>query len=239
MKLYLGIETNTFTILARCPRTSALGVAIATYSLAVGGTCPAVESQVGVMASQAYGDPRLRPIVMKHLNNGLSPAEALERVHDIDPHIDYRQVGIVDGKGRVGVHTGLKARDWAGHIVGSGYVAMGNALMGEKVVRDMSSVFKLSTARALEERLMIALEAGRDAGGQPQGQRSAVLIVFQEENYPWVDLRVDVHKEPVGELRRIYEVYKPMISYSYNMRPKNPQNLPTQDEWLDTEHHRQ
>lgn len=238
MKLYLGLETNTFTILAQCPRTSALGVAIATYSLAVGGTCPAVESQVGVMASQAYGDPRLRPIVMKHLNNGLSPGEALERVHDIDPYIDYRQVGIVDGKGRIGVHTGLKARDWAGHVMGGAHVVMGNALLGAKVVRDMSSAFKLSHTQALEERLMVALEAGRDAGGQPQGQRSAVLIVFREENYPWVDLRVDMHKEPVGELRRIYEVYKSMIPYYYYMRPRDPQNLPTQDEWLETEHHR-
>ena len=184
------------------------------------------------MASQAYGDPRLRPIAMKHLTEGASASEALQRIRVIDPHTDYRQIGIVDGEGRVAVHTGPKARDWAGHIVGREHVAMGNALIGEEVVRAMATAFERSATQDLEERLMGALEAGRDAGGQPQGQRSAVLIVFREENYPWLDLRVDAHSEPVGELRRIYEVYKPMIPYYYYMRPMDPETLPTQEEWL-------
>ncbi|RUA31229.1 MAG: hypothetical protein DSY78_06910, partial [Chloroflexi bacterium] len=85
----------------------------------------------------------------------------------------------------------------------------------------------------LEERLLRSIEAGRDAGGQPEGQRSAALIVYRvEESYPWMDLRVDAHDEPVGELRRVYELYQPMADYYYYLRPQDPANTPTQQEWV-------
>ncbi len=232
VRLRRGIEWNTFTILARCPRSNALGVAIATYSLAVGSTCPAIKSGVGAMASQAYGDPRLRPLIMSLLESGSSPDEALSNVRDTDPHTDYRQIGIVDHRGRSAVYTGGKARHWAGHLVGEGWVVMGNSLVGKRVIEAMAHTFELRETENLEDRLLSVLESGGEAGGQPQGQRSAVLTVYREESYPWVDLRVDAHEEPVRELRRIYELYKPMIPYYYYMRPRDPENLPTQDEWL-------
>jgi len=228
----IGPETNTFTILARCPQRGALGTAIATYSLAVGGTCQAIKSGVGVMASQAFGDPRLRPLAMGMLEAGLDAYDTLERVKRKDPYIEYRQIGIVDSMGRVAAHTGPKARPWHGHMVGRGYVVMGNALVGGQVLEAMSKAYEASELEELEERLLRALEAGRDAGGQPQGQRSSVLVAHREESYPWMDLRVDAHSEPVGELRRVYETYKPMATYYYEMRPKDPAHLPTQDEWL-------
>lgn len=235
-ELRLGVERHTFTILARCPRTGALGIGVATYSLGVGGYCPAINPMAGVLSSQAFADPRLRPIGMRKLESGSSADGALKAIQDYDPYIEYRQIGIVDAHGGVAVHTGPKARPWAGHETGPGYVAMGNVLVGPQVVEGMARTFEASNVEDLEERLLLAVEAGRDAGGQPEGQRSAALIVYRtEESYPWMDLRVDAHHEPVGELRRVYEVYRPMSYYYYYLRPQDPANTPTQQEWLEAQ----
>jgi uncharacterized Ntn-hydrolase superfamily protein len=232
-EIRLGVERHTFTILAKCPRTGALGIAIATYSLGVGGYCPAINPQAGVLASQAFADPRLRPIGMKILESGSSAEQALKGMQDADSYADYRQIGIVDAKGGVAAYTGPKARDWAGHETGVGYVAMGNVMVGPKVVDAMARTFEAKETEDLEERLLLSIEAGRDAGGQPEGQRSAALIVYRlEESYPWMDLRVDAHDEPVGELRRVYGLYQPMADYYYYLRPQDPANTPTQQEWV-------
>ena len=229
----LGVERHTFTILAKCPRTRALGIAMATYSLGVGGYCPAINPQAGVLASQAFADPRLRPIGMQILESGSSAGQALKGMQDADPYGDYRQIGIVDANGEVAAFTGPKARDWAGHKTGEAYVAMGNVMVGSQVVDAMARTFESTEREDLEARLLRAVEAGRDAGGQPEGQRSAALIVYRvEESYPWMDLRVDAHDEPVGELRRVYELYQPMADYYYYLRPQDPANTPTQQEWL-------
>ena len=235
MDLRIGVERNTFTILARCPRSGALGIGIATYSLGVGGYCPSIAAGAGVLSSQALADPRLRPVGMRLLEAGRSASEALKGIQDYDQYIEYRQIGIVDSQGRVAVHTGPKTWDWAGHETGDQYVAMGNKLSGGQVVEAMVRDFESSESKVLEERLLRAIEAGRDAGGQLEGQRSAALIIYHEESYPWMDLRVDAHDEPVGELRRVYEVYRPMAPYYYELRPKDPGNTPTQKEWLEAQ----
>ncbi len=232
-EIRLGAERHTFTILAKCPRTGALGIAMATYSLGVGGYCPAINPQAGVLASQAFADPRLRPIGMQILESGSSAGHALKAMQDADPYGDYRQIGIVDAKGEVAAYTGPKARAWAGHETGESYVAMGNVMVGPQVVDAMARAFESTETEDLEKRLLRAVEAGRDAGGQPEGQRSAALIVYRvEESYPWMDLRVDAHDEPVGELRRVYELYQPMADYYYYLRPQDPANTPTQQEWI-------
>src|SRR5262249_57982133 len=84
---------------------------------------------------------------------------------------------------------------------------------------------------ALDERLLLALEAERDAGGQPQGQRSSFLVVHDREHYPLIDVRADAHVEPVGELRRIHALYKPYVPLYYHLRPKRPDIAPSQLEW--------
>ena len=94
----------------------------------------------------------------------------------------------------------------------------------------MAEAFETSVQEPLEERLMRAIEAGRDAGGQHGGQFSAGIIVHDWEVFPRVDLRVDHHDEPVGELRRILEIYKPLIPF-YAQRPSDP-SIGNFDEWL-------
>jgi uncharacterized Ntn-hydrolase superfamily protein len=227
----------TFTIVGRCERTGQLGVGIATYSLGVGGYCPLVRTGVAALVCQAYGDPRLRTPAMRHLEVGHDPAATIELLRGLDGFFDYRQVGIVDREGRVGAWTGPKARGFAGHRIGAGYVALGNALAGEQVVEAIAQGFGDRADLDLDERLLQALEAGRDAGGQQLAggahmtERSAALIVHDRDEYPRMDLRVDLHETAVDALRTVRDAYFPYIDY-YDMRIKDPPNTPAPDAWL-------
>ena len=228
----LGQEFHTFTIIGRCPRTRQLGIGIATGSLAVGGYCPFIVSDLAALSTQASANPQLGTLAIRLLGMGFSPTKVIQELEGHDPYIEYRQLGIVDKDGKAVARTGNKTRPWAGHIVDDGFLAMGNVLAGEQVVGDMVRVFRETIELDLEERLMRAVEAGRDAGGQPDGQRSAALVVHEREEYPLLDLRVDDNDEPVGELRRVYTVYKPYVPLYYHIRAKEPHKAPSQAEWL-------
>ena len=227
----------TYTIIGRCSRTSALGIGIATFSLAVGGYCPVVRSDLGVVSSQAYANPLLRDLAMQMLQNGLTPQAVLQELEIQDPHIDYRQLGIVDRRGASAARSGDKARHWAGHATGQDYVAMGNSLAGPEVVEQMASVFERGRDLDLDVRLLLALEAGRDAGGQSNAEgahlpeRSAALISHEPGALVPLDLRVDVHDQAVHELRRIHDAYSPYVPY-YALRAGDPPNTPAQDAWM-------
>ena len=232
MTFRMGVERNTFTVLGRCPRTRQLGVGIATYSLAVGGYCPDVRANVGAVSSQAFADPRLLPPAMSLLEMGFSAPKVIQELATSDSYFDYRQVGVVDRDGESAAHSGLKTRPWAGHIVGDGFVTMGNVLAGESVVRAMAEAYSAAPEEDLAERLMRAVEAGREAGGQGRlNERSAALIVHEWEPYALIDLRVDVHDDAVTELRRAYEIYKPYVPLYYDLRVKDPPTSPNQEEW--------
>jgi uncharacterized Ntn-hydrolase superfamily protein len=97
---------------------------------------------------------------------------------------------------------------WRGHLTGEGYAVMGNLLASEEVIATMAGVFEAATEEPLAERLVRALEAGQEAGGDKRGRQSAVVYVVESQPYPYLDLRVDEHSDPVAELRRIYEVAK-------------------------------
>lgn len=229
----------TYTIIGRCRRTGQLGVGITTWSLGVGGYCPYVKSGVAALSSQAGADPRLRPIAMRLLEGGRSPAEAIEALRGHDRNFQYRQVGIVDKAGNAAVHTGNGTRRWTGHVIGQGYASMGNNLDGERVVQAMARVFEETEELDLDERLLRCLEAGRDAGGQKAAypdaantDRSAALIVHAEEEYPLMDLRVDAHETSISELRRVRDEYRPYIRLYYQLRVKEPGKVPQQDKWL-------
>ncbi|MFC1990816.1 DUF1028 domain-containing protein [Chloroflexota bacterium] len=218
----------TFTIMARCQRTGQLGIALATFSLAAGGYCPFVKVKVGAVSSQAFAHPTLGLRAIQLLETGSPPDDALVQLSRSDNNFEYRQVGIVDANdGHVSVHTGRKSAPWAGHIVGEGFVAMGNMLVGERVVQEMARAFGEGLGLDLDERLLRALEAGHDAGGQQLEnrqlpERSAGLVVYADEPYALMDLRVDMHETAIAELRRVHATYKPYIPLYYQIRPKQP-----------------
>lgn len=202
------IELNTFSIAARCPRTGMLGVAVSTAVPAVGGICSYIKEGVGAIATQSWVNPYLGIDGLKLLGRGLSAEQTLTQLLADDPGRDARQIGIVDAKGCVAAHSGESCVDWAGHVLGDGFTVQGNMLVGAETIRAMATAAKSSEAFDLTERLMLVLEAGQAAGGDKRGKQSAALKVFNHEAYPWLDVRVDEHRNPVAELRRIFEIAK-------------------------------
>jgi uncharacterized Ntn-hydrolase superfamily protein len=210
----------TFTVVGRCKRTGHLGIAIATSSPAVVNRCVNV-SRDGAVAFQSVPDPRLGALGLRLIESGSWPQRVVDELVSTDKWPGKRQIGIVNGDGHAAAFTGEDNVAWAGHIVGDNHVAMGNVLAGPEVAQAMSEEFLATANLDLEERLLRAIEAGRDAGGQEEGQTSAGLLVYGKETYSRLDLRVDVHEEPVGELRRIFDWYQPLIPY-YEERARNP-----------------
>ena len=214
----------TFTILGHCKRTGKVGFCQATSTPAVGWRCTDVVVGRGVLTVQAHGDYRQLQAAKALLASGLAPAAVLEQLRAGDDYFDYRQIAILDLDGNGAVNTGGRARPWAGEIAGPGFVASGNVLVGPQVVRAMADAFEGSAAEELEERLMRAVEAGRDAGGQEEGQTSCALVVYEAHAFPIVNLRVDVSAEPVAEMRKIFDWFKPLIPY-YVARTLDPTSV--------------
>jgi uncharacterized Ntn-hydrolase superfamily protein len=141
---------------------------------------------------------------------GFSPQKALETMLKEDEQRETRQIIIIDKNGRTAAFTGKENIEWKGHIIGKDYAVAGNILAGKQVTEAMAQTFENSEGE-LAERLLTALEAGQNAGGDKRGKTSAALLVVGKGSIgprPFVSLRVDVHREPVEELRRIFVEYK-------------------------------
>ena len=226
----LGITFTTFSLIGRCERTGMLGVAISTSEMAVGSRCIHVAPGLGAVVCQASTNPRLGFLGLNLMRSGYSAPRALEEMAASDAHVERRQLGCLDVSGLAAGRTGAGNRPWAGHRAARNVVAAANAVVGAGVVDAMFATFQAEPARPLWERLLLALEAGKSAGGQPDGEQSAGLYVVDREPFATVDLRVDLHPEPVRELRRLADRYFPLIPY-YGLRPFDP-NLPRADDWL-------
>lgn len=198
----------TFSVAARCPRTGQLGVAVSTAVPAVGAICPFVAPDVGAIATQSWVNPYLGIDGLQLLAEGLSAKQALDRLIDADPGHAVRQIGIVDATGQVAQHSGKDCTPWFGHRAGDGFACQGNMLTGAGVIDAMILSMEASTGLSLDERLVRALEAGQQAGGDMRGRQSASVKIHAAEEYPLLDLRVDAHADPVAELRRVFEIAK-------------------------------
>lgn len=231
------LEVNTFTLLARCERTGRFGIGITTRTISVGHRCFFIRPPYGIMVSQAFVHTGLALLGARLLEMGYPAAKVLQEIESSEPFIEFRQIGIIDAGGNAVARTGRENKAWAGHISKPNYVAMGNVLLGEHVAKAMADAFEQSSGEDLDERLLRAIEAGRDAGGQHKGQRSATLTVYGAQPFPVVDLRVDDHPEPIGELRRIYELTKPLRPY-YERTVSSPVGLPLWGDWLEAQQRR-
>jgi len=203
----------TFSIVARSADGESWGVAVASKFLAVGSAVPAAVAQVGAIATQADANVAYKGLALSHLDEGATASVALTRLLEEDEGRDHRQVGIVDVDGGAATHTGVECLDWAGGVTGEGYAIQGNILTGPEVVAAMERAWSASAPDApLAERLLAALRAGDDAGGDRRGRQSAaVLVVRDGAGYGGnddiaVDLRVDDHTDPVTELGRLLDL---------------------------------
>jgi uncharacterized Ntn-hydrolase superfamily protein len=228
MRFRLGSEQHTFAMIGRCADSGLLGVCVTSNPPSVASRCPHVRANVGAVSTQSYTDPGLGLFALKLLELGYAPERAIDELRASDEWAEYRQIGIVDRDGRSAAYTGSHSLEWRGHLLGPGYVALGNNLTNDGVLDKMVKAFRDASGEILEERLLRAIEAGRNAGGEKAGHLSAGLITYGRDTYPRTDLRVDVYPslpehsgDAVDELRRVFAVYKPLIPY-YELRPRNP-----------------
>lgn len=201
----------TFSIVARDPQTGDLGVAVASKFLAVGAVVPHARAGVGAVATQALANVRYGPDGLALMAGGLTAEAALRRLADEDEGGAHRQAGFVDAAGGAFTYTGGACLPWAGGRVGDGVAVQGNILTGADVVDAMLDAYHAS-AEAFPERLLAALRAGDERGGDRRGRQSAALLVVREgggyggATDRWIDLRVDDHPAPVGELARLLDI---------------------------------
>ncbi|HEY8472479.1 MAG TPA: DUF1028 domain-containing protein [Natronosporangium sp.] len=202
----------TFSIVARSDH--AYGVAVASRFLAVGAVVPAAEASVGALATQSYANVAYRPQGLALLRTGVAAPEVVAGLTAADPGRERRQLGVVSATGPGATYTGSECHDWAGGEAGDGWAIQGNLLTGPQVITAMRDVWLGGDTDApLARRLVAALRAGDQAGGDRRGRQSAaVLVVAASQGYGQtsdtvVDLRVDDHPDPVGELARLLEVH--------------------------------
>jgi len=208
-----GAPRGTFSIVAYDSVTRELGVAVQSKYFSVGQAVPWAKAGVGAVATQASVNMSYGPMALSMLGSGIAPEEVMRALAANDSLWEGRQVGIVDARGRAASWTGTKCLDWAGGETGPGFACQGNILAGPGVVAAMARAFR-ETGGELAERLIAALEAAQAAGGDRRGQQSAAVLVVRpsathpEYNERYVDLRVEDHKTPIRELRRVWQLHE-------------------------------
>ncbi len=220
----------TFSILGRCERTGRFGVACTSSSPAVSSRCSYVAADVGVATTQNVTDPRLGPALLDRLREGDDAASAIEAVATVAPHVEYRQLAVVDAAGGSAAYSGTESLGINGDRLGPGCVAAGNLLASEALLEAVIVAFEESDhAIELEERLLLALEAGMHAGGEAGPVHSAGLLASGtgEVGWPITDLRIDFDPDgkPVSELRRLWSVWEPQRD-DYVTRALEPAGAP-------------
>ena len=213
LSLPKGPLVATFSIVARDPVSGDLGVAVQSKFPNVRVAVPYAKAGVGAVATQSFSNSDFGTKGLKLLEIGATPQEVLTIIGRSDADLEDRQVGIVDAKGRSATFTGKKCFDWAGGRTGENYAIQGNILVSEATVAAMEKAF-LGTRGPLAERLLAAIKAGAEAGGDRRGRQSAALLVVREgasydgKGDVYVDISVYDAKDPIAEIFRLYDLQK-------------------------------
>ena len=215
----------TFSLAGRCVRTGMVGVVVASSSPAVGARCAHVRAGVGAVLTQNVTDPRLGPRVLDVIESGVRAPDALRRVMSDAAHAEHRQLVAIDCSGATAVFSGRNTLGIHATAIGTDCVAAGNLLAGAIVPDSMVEAFVRSTDLHLGDRLVGALQAGLQAGGEAGPVRSASMMVAREVPWPVVDLRVDWADAPVAELDSLWQLWAPQLD-AYVRRALDPDRAP-------------
>lgn len=184
-------------------KTRRFGIAIATRFFAVGALCPRIRAGAGAICSQALMNPTFPPRGLRLLAEGVPAPDVLRLLLQSDAGAEMRQVHLIDDAGRIAQHTGRGTRAWAGHQQAENVSVAGNILAGAPVVAETLATWLQRSDLALAQRLLAAMDAGEAAGGDSRGRESAALLIYADQEWPELDLRVDNHPAPLRELRRL------------------------------------
>jgi uncharacterized Ntn-hydrolase superfamily protein len=195
----------TWSIIAKDNATGQFGIAVATRFFAVGARVPHIAARIGAIATQALVNPYYGIDGVRLLRQGRAPRDIIEALIAADAGRESRQLHIMDASGRIAAHTGRECVDWCGHLEGNGFSIAGNMLAGGRVLDDTANAY-VANKEMLARRLIAAMRAGEAAGGDKRGKQSAALLIYGEEEWSELDLRVDDHADPLTELERLEAV---------------------------------
>jgi len=198
----------TFSVVVFDPKSQKLGIAVATCNFAVGALVPHLKSGVGAIATQASTNPYLGTKGLEKMVKGDSLKESLLSVLEEDSGKNLRQLHGVDFFGNSWAWTGIETIEWAGHIFGKNFSVAGNMLAGEEVLKACLKVIESQTTLPLEEKLLLALQAGENEGGDKRGRQSAAILTIVDKPFPYCNLRVDDHEDPLSELERLLKEFR-------------------------------
>jgi uncharacterized Ntn-hydrolase superfamily protein len=213
----------TFSLIGRCPRTGQIGAAVTTSSIAAGARCAYCAAGVGAVLTQHRTDPRLGPRGLALLRSGCSAQQTLDALVASTSHAHWRQLAVLDAAGNTAAFSGARVKPELDAATAQDACAIGNILANTTVPPAMLRAFKADPSAPLAERLVVALEAGLAAGGEPVPVRSAHLLVVERESFPLIDLRIDWSDRPIAELRSLWQLYAPQ-SNDYLVRALDPDN---------------
>ena len=216
----------TISIAGRCARTGAVGGIISSSSPAVASRCLWVGAQ-GVVLSQNVTDPVLGVLGAKLLEQGYGAPGVLAQLTTARAHSEWRQIAVLDGGGHSAVYTGAKGLGTVSTAQGHDCVSAGNMLADKAVVDAMVKAFEASPQDYIADRLLAALQAGIDAGGEAGPVHSAGIAVHEHDVWPCVDLRIDwTDGSPIAELKSLWQRYQPQMK-DYITRAKDPTQAPS------------
>jgi uncharacterized Ntn-hydrolase superfamily protein len=249
---FLSVQTNsqqmytkkqpfahTYSIVARDTVTGEMGVAVQSHWFSVGSIVSWGKAGVGVVATQSFVNPSFGPRGLNLLENGLTPKMAVESLLELDEGRDVRQLAILDVHGNVEAYTGKSCIDAAGHQIGDNFSVQANLMEKNTVWPAMAKAFENSSG-SLAERMLVAMEAAQNEGGDIRGKQSVAILVVKEKSSgnSWedrvVDLRVEDHENPLSEMRRILNIHK-----AYDFMNKGDLAIETGNNDLAKEHYRQ
>ncbi len=216
----------TISIAGYCAKTGAFGCAISSSSISVASRCAFVKAKTGVTLTQNVTNPALGPLGLEILSEGATASQTLEQLKLTDEHIEYRQLGVLDTSGNGATYSGKNALGIFSTSQGDNCIAMGNLLANEQVPQAMIDAFESSSDMDLVARLIHALSAGVDQGGELGELKSAGLMVCIDHSWPEVDLRVDWNESPIQALKEAWKVYKPQMK-DYILRADSPNSAPS------------
>jgi len=217
----------TWSIIARDDATGQFGIAVATRFFAVGARVPHIAAGIGGIATQALVNPYYGIDGVRLLRDGRTPREIVETLIAADGGRESRQLHIMDAGGRIAAHTGSECVDWCGHIEGNRFSIAGNMLAGARVLDDTAKAYIANETLPFAQRLIAAMRSGEAAGGDKRGKQSAALLIYGDEEWSNLDLRVDDHPDPLAELERLEQVSRERWVHFRQFLPsrKNPAGI--------------
>jgi uncharacterized Ntn-hydrolase superfamily protein len=209
----------TWSIIARDPSTGQFGIAVATRFFAVGACVPHIAPRIGAIATQALVNPYYGIDGLKLLREGRPPRDIINTLIAVDAGRESRQVHVMDASGSIASYTGSDCVGWCGHLEGNGFSIAGNMLVRSRVLEDTAQAYVAAEALPFPQRLIAAMRSGEAAGGDKRGKQSAALLIYADEEWSALDLRVDDHADPLAELERLEQVSRERWVHFRNFLP--------------------